>query len=69
VRARQASMAASKAAWSPWARKASRAHGQVLIDLGDGEGDRPFGQAFGAGHDLTIASRAAATTPALKVCG
>jgi hypothetical protein len=44
-------------------------HGQVLIRFGDGEGDRPFGQAFGAGHGLTIASPAAATTPAVKVCG
>jgi hypothetical protein len=44
-------------------------HGQVLVGLGDGEGNRPFGQAFGAAHGLTIASPAAATTPAVKVCG
>jgi len=26
------------------------AHGHVLVGLGDGEGDRPFGQALGAVH-------------------
>jgi hypothetical protein len=25
-------------------------HGQFLVRFGDGEGDRPFSQAFGAAH-------------------
>jgi hypothetical protein len=25
-------------------------HGQVLVSFGDGEGDRPFGQAFDTAH-------------------
>jgi hypothetical protein len=25
-------------------------YGQVLVDLGEGEADRPFGQAFDAAH-------------------
>jgi hypothetical protein len=37
-------------------------HGQVLVGLGKGKGDRPFGQALSASHGLTIASPAAATT-------
>ena len=44
-------------------------HGQVLVGFGDGEGDRPFGQAFGAAHGLDDSQPGRGDNPGRKVCG